>query len=70
MTKMLSRPQLSAFSTLGRQLLLASAAGLGLVATAASAQEIRVWSGYPELAPFYQHVAEGMAAGKGRGMRW
>src|SRR5690606_36258791 len=28
--------------------------------TAASAEEIRVWSGYPELAPFYEHVAEGM----------
>src|SRR5690606_6078750 len=29
---------------------------------AISAQEIRVWSGYPELAPFYEHVAEGMKA--------
>ena len=27
-----------------------------------NAQEIRVWSGYPELAPFYEHVAEGMKA--------
>ena len=26
----------------------------------ASAQEIKVWSGFPELAPFYEHVAEGM----------
>jgi multiple sugar transport system substrate-binding protein len=26
----------------------------------ASAQEITVWSGYPEMAPFYEHVAEGM----------
>ena len=62
MMKMLSRPQLSTFSALSRQLLLASVAGLGLAATTVSAQEIRVWSGYPELAPFYQHVAEGMAA--------
>lgn len=41
---------------------------LALLGTAAlmvagvSAQEIRVWSGYPELAPFYEHVAEGMKA--------
>lgn len=26
----------------------------------ASAQDVKVWSGYPELAPFYEHVAEGM----------
>ena len=31
-----------------------------MMGAAASAQEIRVWSGYPELAPFYEHVAEGM----------
>lgn len=29
---------------------------------AAAAQEIRVWSGYPEMAPFYEHVAETMKA--------
>jgi len=35
--------------------------GVALAMVAApSAQEIRVWSGYPELAPFYEHVAEGM----------
>ncbi len=28
----------------------------------ASAQDITVWSGFPELAPFYEHVAEGMRA--------
>ncbi len=28
----------------------------------ALAQEITVWSGYPELGPFYEHVAEGMKA--------
>jgi multiple sugar transport system substrate-binding protein len=27
---------------------------------AASAAEITVWSGYPEMVPFYEHVAEGM----------
>ncbi|MBB3593291.1 multiple sugar transport system substrate-binding protein [Rhizobium sp. BK529] len=30
--------------------------------TAASAETLTVWSGYPEMAPFYQHVAEGMKA--------
>lgn len=33
-----------------------------LMVTGVNAQEIRVWSGYPELAPFYEHVAEGMKA--------
>ena len=52
---------LSAFSLSGRAALLASVFGAGmLVVTAVSAQEIRVWSGYPELAAFYDHVAEGM----------
>src|SRR5688572_26218557 len=27
---------------------------------AASAAEITVWSGYPEMVPFYEHVAEGL----------
>ena len=39
-----------------------SAAGLLAGAVSASAQDIRVWSGYPELEPFYQHVADGMKA--------
>ncbi len=39
-----------------------SAAALLAAATAAAAQDIRVWSGYPELEPFYAHVAEGMKA--------
>jgi multiple sugar transport system substrate-binding protein len=30
--------------------------------TAAQAQKITVWSGYPELEPFYRHVADGMKA--------
>lgn len=34
--------------------------GFGLISGGASAQEITVWSGYPELAPFYEHVAAGM----------
>jgi len=63
MTKMLSGSANSVLSALGRSLILASAVGLGLAtASAVSAQEIRVWSGYPELAPFYEHVAAGMAA--------
>ena len=46
-----------------RMALLGSAMGLAtLAAPAVNAQEIRVWSGYPELAPFYEHVAEGMKA--------
>lgn len=36
-------------------------AELGAVVSA-SAQSITVWSGYPEMAPFYQHVADGMKA--------
>ena len=52
------------FSAARRTALLGSALSLGLFATAnaVSAQEISVWSGYPELAPFYEHVAEGMKA--------
>ena len=26
----------------------------------ASAETLTVWSGYPEMAPFYEHVAEGL----------
>lgn len=61
MTKTTTAPRL--FSALGRATLLGSALGLSLLAaTAASATDIRVWSGYPELAPFYQHVADGLKA--------
>lgn len=61
MTKFTTTPSL--FSAAGRAALLGSALGVSLMAaTAASAADIRVWSGYPELAPFYQHVAEGMKA--------
>jgi multiple sugar transport system substrate-binding protein len=47
-----------------RNALLGSAMGIAstALASAVSAQEISVWSGYPELAPFYEHVAEGMKA--------
>lgn len=41
-------------------LLLATA--LSTVPLAAAAQEINVWSGYPEMVPFYEHVAEQMKA--------
>lgn len=38
-------------------------AALGLALGApARAQEITVWSGYPEMEPFYKHVADGMKA--------
>ncbi len=43
----------------GRAALLGSAACAAMV-SAISAQEITVWSGYPEMAPFYEHVAESM----------
>ena len=63
MMNVLTRNAPSAFSALGRAALLASVLGAGLfAATAANAQDIRVWSGYPELAAFYEHVAEGMKA--------
>ena len=41
-----------------------TALGVGLVCgmTPAIGQEITVWTGYPEMVPFYEHVAEGMKA--------
>jgi multiple sugar transport system substrate-binding protein len=48
-------------SRAGRAALLGTVFGAGLV-TAASAVDITVWSGYPEMVPFYEHVAEGMKA--------
>jgi len=44
--------------------LLGTVLGAGFFAglSAASAQTITVWSGYPEMAPFYEHVAEGLKA--------
>lgn len=44
--------------------LLASAvlAGMGAMSFSARAETITVWSGYPELVPFFQHVADGMKA--------
>ncbi len=48
---------------LTRPALLGSVFGAALLAaSAASAVEITVWSGYPEMVPFYEHVAEGMKA--------
>lgn len=54
----------SVFSAAGRAVLLGTALSIGLMAGIAtvSAEEITVWSGYPEMAPFYEHVAEGMKA--------
>ncbi|MBF9036688.1 extracellular solute-binding protein [Rhodobacterales bacterium HKCCE2091] len=46
-----------------RGLLLGSAlTASALAAVSATAQEITVLTGYPELEPFYEHVAEGMSA--------
>src|SRR4051812_10708018 len=43
---------------------VAASIGAALLAgiTAAQAQKLTVWSGYPEMEPFYRHVAEGMKA--------
>ena len=45
-------------------LVVASVVGAALFAgiTAAQAQKLTVWSGYPEMEPFYRHVADGMKA--------
>jgi multiple sugar transport system substrate-binding protein len=45
-------------------LVVASVIGATLLAgiTAAQAQKLTVWSGYPEMEPFYRHVADGMKA--------
>ena len=58
------RLHLALHSARGRAALLGSVVSFGLLASlgSAAAQTITVWGGYPELAPFYQHVAEGMKA--------
>lgn len=43
-----------------RHALLAATSALTLGVCAAQAQDIAVYSGYPELGPFYEHVAAGM----------
>lgn len=40
----------------------AAAVAAALAPVAANAVELKVWSGYPELAPFYERVAENMKA--------
>ncbi|NTF46504.1 ABC transporter substrate-binding protein [Rhizobium rhizogenes] len=52
-------------SKISTQALLLSAAFVGSLLSgiaSASAETLTVWSGYPEMEPFYQHVAEGMKA--------
>jgi len=48
----------------GRAASLGSALGAFMLTglSAASAQTVTVWSGYPEMAPFYEHVAQGLKA--------
>jgi len=62
MTVQRTKSAFSVHSRSGRSALLGTVFGASLAAavTAASAVEITVWSGYPEMVPFYQHVAEGM----------
>ncbi|MDB5560685.1 MAG: sugar transporter substrate-binding protein [Hyphomicrobiales bacterium] len=64
MSRPVSKFAASVFSNSGRAALLGSVLGAGLFAgvTSASAVELTVWSGYPEMAPFYQHVADSMKA--------
>ena len=48
---------------LGRRTVLALAAtafGMALGSAAAQAQTLTVWSGYPEMVPFYQRVGESL----------
>ncbi|MGB3554469.1 MAG: extracellular solute-binding protein [Jannaschia sp.] len=61
---MTKRPRNMPRARTGRARLAAAISVVGLFAGAAqvAAQDIRVWSGYPELEPFYLHVAEGMKA--------
>ncbi|CDP49910.1 ABC transporter substrate-binding protein [Paradevosia shaoguanensis] len=49
---------------LAKAALLSGVLGAGFFAglSAASAATLTVWSGYPEMAPFYEHVAEGLKA--------
>ena len=56
-----ARSVFSTVSSAGRAALLGTIFGAGF-ASAAMAVEITVWSGYPEMVPFYEHVAEGMKA--------
>jgi len=48
----------------GRSVLFGSVLGAGLLAgtALAFAEDITVWSGYPEMQPFYEHVAESLKA--------
>lgn len=59
--RMSNRKQTAVMRAMARNAMLGSAAIGALLAgmAAAQAQTITVWSGYPELAPFYEHVAEG-----------
>ena len=47
-----------------RGLLMGMAFGAAMLSglSSASAQTLTVWSGYPEMAPFYEHVAQGLKA--------
>lgn len=47
-------------TTIARPVAAALAIGVLMASTAVSAQTITVWSGFPEMAPFYEHVAQSM----------
>ncbi len=55
----------SAKTRISTRALLMSTAFVGTLLSgvaSASAETLTVWSGYPEMAPFYEHVAQGMKA--------
>jgi multiple sugar transport system substrate-binding protein len=62
---MLQTDRISRPSSIARRLGLAGAGFAALMlgtVFGAAADQITVWSGYPEMAPFYQHVADGLKA--------
>lgn len=64
MTRYVSKFATSAISRVGRAALLGSVIGASFFAglSVAWATDITIWSGYPEMEPFYQHVADGLKA--------
>src|SRR3569832_2659699 len=50
--------------TMRRSAVFGATLGVALLGSSVSvlAAQITVWSGYPEMAPFYQHVADGLKA--------
>jgi len=64
----IGRRQFASFALSSPLHKLLAAAGLTLLAgvAPAQAQKISIWSGYPEMAPFYQRVADQLKAKKSK----